>query len=47
MTDPHYTRPHPYDDEAAAREQVPWMSGGILARRTVTTGRWEAVSTDE
>jgi hypothetical protein len=36
-----------FDDEGDARECVQWVRGGILAKRLVTTGRWEAVTTGE
>jgi hypothetical protein len=35
-----------YDDEEDAREHLQWIRGSILARRTVTASRWEAVSPD-
>jgi hypothetical protein len=31
----------PYDDEADAQENLQWIKGSILARRTVTTSRWK------
>ena len=32
-----------FDDPGAAEEQVQWINGGFLAKRTITYGPWERI----